>query len=64
MFTFEIPLGMIERLLANPYVGGGTLHPNMHLICVDEVCGLYKLAGMPEDVFNKKVSPLYLKGKA
>ena len=55
---------MIEKLLANPYAGDGTLHPDMHLIYVDEVCGLFKLAGMPEDVINKKVFPLYLKGKA
>ena len=36
----------------------------MHLIYVDEVCGLFKFAGMPEDVIKKKVFPLYLKGKA
>ena len=54
---------MIEKLLANPYAGDGTLHPDMHLIYVDEVCGLFKLASMPEDVVNKKVFPLSLKGK-
>ena len=59
---YEIPLGMIEKLLANPYAGDGTLHPDMHLIYVDEVCGLFKLAGMPEDVIKKKVLALYLKG--
>ena len=26
---FEIPLGMIEQLLANPYAGDGTKHPDM-----------------------------------
>ena len=31
---------------------------------VDEICGLFKLAGMLEDVVKKKVFPLYLKGKA
>ena len=55
---------MIEKLLANPFAGDGTLHPDEHLIYVDEVCGLFKLAGMPEDVVNKKVFPLYLKGNA
>ena len=60
---FEIPSGMIEKLLANPFAGGGTLHPHLHLIYVDEVCGLFKLAGMPEDVVKKKVFPLSLKGK-
>ena len=54
---------MIEKLLANPFIGDGTLHPDMHLIYMDEVCGLFRLAGMPYDVI-KKVFPLSLKGKA
>ena len=53
---------MIEKLLANPFAGDGILHPNLHLIFVDEVCGLFKLAGMPEDVIKNKVFPLSLKG--
>ena len=61
---FEIRSGMIEKLLANPFAGDGTLHPDLHLIYVDEVCGLFKLAGMPEDVIKKKVFPLSLKGEA
>ena len=36
----------------------------MHLIYVDEVCGLFKLAGIPDDVAKKKVFPLSLKGDA
>ena len=55
---------MIEQLLANPYVGDGTEHPDMHLIYVDEICGLFKLAGLPGDEVKKKVFPLSLKGKA
>ena len=27
---------MIEQLLANPYAGDGTEHPDMHLIYVDK----------------------------
>ena len=61
---YENPSGMMEKLLANPYAGDGTLHPDMHLIYVDEVCGLFKLAGLPKDVVKKKVFPLSLKGKA
>ena len=61
---YEIPLGMIEKLLANPHAGDGTLHPDMHLIYVDEVCGLFKLAGIPGDVVKRKVFPLSLKGDA
>ena len=46
---------MIEKLLANPFTGDGTKHPDEHLIYVDEVCGLFKLAGIPDDVAKKKV---------
>ena len=50
---------MIEKLLANPFAGDGTLHPGLHLIFVDDVCGLFKLAGIPDDVFKRR-SSLYL----
>ena len=53
---YEIPSGTIEQLLANPYAGDGTKNPDMHLIYVDEICGLFKLAGLPRDEANKKVS--------
>ena len=52
---------MIEQLLSNPYARDGAEHPDMHLIYVEQVCGLFKLAGMPEDVIKKKFFPLYLK---
>ena len=60
---YEIPSGMIEKLLANPFLGDGTKHPD-DLIYVDEVCGLFKLAGIPGDAIKKKVFPLSLKGDA
>ena len=55
---FEIPSGMIEKLLANPFAGDVTLHHDEHLIYVDEVCGLFKLADLPGDEVKKKVFPL------
>ena len=55
---------MIEKLLANPFLGDGTKHPYEHLIYVDEFCGLFKLAGVPGDVVKKKVFPLSLRGDA
>ena len=61
---FKIPSGMIEKLLANPFLGDGTMHPDEHLIYVDEVRGLFKIAGVPDDVIKKKVFPLSLKGDA
>ena len=61
---FEFPSGMLEKLMANPFTGDGTSHPDLHLIYVDQVCGLFKLAGVPEDEVNKKVFPLSLKVEA
>jgi hypothetical protein len=58
--AYEIPVGLIEKLLANPYAGDGTKHPDMHLIYVDEICGLFKLAGLSRDRAKKKVFPLSL----
>jgi len=60
---YEIPSGMLEELLANPYAGDGTVHPDMHLIYIDEICGLFNLAGFFEDGITKKVFPLSLEGK-
>src|SRR3954463_4898252 len=55
---------LIQDSLANPFTGDGTKHPDEHLIYVDEVCGLFKLAGIPDGVAKKKVFPLSLKGVA
>ena len=56
---FEIPSGLMEKLLANTFTGDGTKHPDEHLLYVDEVCGLFKLAGIPGYVVKKKAF-LYL----
>ena len=61
---YEIPSGMIEQLLDNPFAGDGTEHPDMHLIYVEEICGLVKLAGLPRDEAKKKVFLLSLKVKS
>ena len=58
---YEITSGMIEKVLANPYAGDGTKHPDEHLIYVDEVCGLFKLAGLPKMRLRRSFS-LYLWG--
>ena len=50
-------------MLANPYTGDGTKKTDMHLIYVEEICGLFKLAGLPRDEVMQKVFPLSLKEK-
>ena len=61
---YEIPSGMVEYLLANPYAGDGTEHPDMHLIYVEQICGLFKLAGLPGDEANKNFFPFIFEGKS
>ena len=51
---YEIPSDMTEKLLANPYTGDGTLHPDMYLIYVDETKKIY-----PEMKLRRRFS-LYL----
>ena len=53
---------MIEKLLANPFAGDGTLHPDLHLIFVDEVCGLFNLQVYPDMKLRRRFS-LYLLGE-
>ena len=59
---FQIPSGMMEKLLANTFAGDGTKHPDEHLHYVNDIYGLFKLAGIPDDVVKKKAFPLSLKG--
>ena len=61
---YEIPSGMIEQLLANPYAGDGTEHPDMHLIYVEQICGLFMLAGLPRDEIMKRFSLYLLREKS
>ena len=56
---FEIPSGMIVKLLANPFTGDGTLHPDLHLIYVDEVVDYLSLQVCPM-MLSRRRSSLYL----
>ena len=61
---FAFPSGIMEKLLANTFTGDGTKHPDEHLRYLDDICGLFKLEGIPNDVVKKKAFPLSLKGDA
>ena len=47
---FEIPSGMIEKLLANPFLGVGIKHPDEHLI-------YSSLQVYPEMLLRRRFSP-------
>ena len=44
---FEIHVGILEQVRANRYAGDGIVHPDMHLLVIKELCGLFKLSGLP-----------------
>ena len=56
---FVIPLGMVEKRLANPFTGDGKLHPDLHLIYVDEVVDYLSLQVYPR-MLSRRRSSLYL----
>ena len=56
---FEIPSGMIEKLLANPFAGDGTLHPDEHLIYVMKFLDYLSLQVCPM-MLSRRSSSLYL----
>ena len=64
MKLLALPSGIMAKLVANTFTGDGTKHPDEHLRYLDDICGLFKLAGIPDDVVKKKVFPLSLKGDA
>ena len=47
---------MLEQLLANPYAGDGTEHPDMHLIYVDEFMDYLYLQVYPEMKLRRRFS--------
>ena len=57
--VYEIPSGLMEKLLANTFTGDGTKHPDEHLRYVDDVCGLFKLQVYPMMLLRRRLS-LYL----
>ena len=56
---FEIPSGMIEKLLANPFMGDGTLHPDLQLIYVMKFVDYLSLQVYPMMLLRRR-SSLYL----
>ena len=57
-------MGIVDRSMNNCYAGDGTVHPGYHLLYIKELCELFKIAGVPEDVIMRKLFSLSLKEKA
>ena len=60
---FEIPIGIIEKIMDERYAGDGTVHPSDHLLKLKELCELFKVAGLSRESVMKKLFRLSLKDK-
>ena len=61
---FEIPMGIIDRVMNNLYAGDGSIHPSVHLLYIKELCELFKIANVSGEVIMRKLFSLSLKDKA
>src|ERR1041385_8108035 len=59
---YKIPIGIIDYVLANRYIGEG--HPGEHLVYLSQLCSLFKLAGVTMEFVMKKLFSVSLKDKA
>ena len=46
VIPFKIPMKIVERVMNNRYAGDGTIHPGDHLLFIQELCELFKCAGI------------------
>ena len=61
---FEIPIGIVDRVMDNRYAGDGTVHPGEHLLYIKELCGLFKIAGVSRELIMRKLFSISLKERA
>ena len=61
---FQIPMGIVERVMDDRYAGDGSVHPSAHLLKLTELCELFKVAGLSQEEIMKKLFPLSLKDNA
>ena len=52
---FKIPAKIVERVMNNHYSGDGTVCPGDHLLFINELCELFKCAGISMDQVKKKL---------
>ena len=45
---FEIPFGIIEKVMNDCYIGDGIVHPSVHLLKLTELCEFLKLQVLQE----------------
>ena len=62
--SFEIHIGIVDRVMENRYAGDGTVHPGEQLLYIKELCGLFKIAGVSRELIMRKLFSISLKERA
>ena len=61
---FEIPIGIVDRVMDNRYAGDGTVHLGEHLLYIKELCGLFKIACASRELIMRKLFSIALEERA
>jgi hypothetical protein len=61
---FKIPMKIVERVMNNRYSGDGIVPPGDHLLFIQELCELFKCAGISSSQVKRKLFSYQLKGRA
>ena len=61
---YKIPIGHVKRVMKNPFTGDGTKSAREHMELIEDICGLFRLSGIPEDEVKRKLLYLSLSGNA
>lgn len=60
----HLPNRKIEHVKANRYVDDDIVHPKEHIYMFEEICGLFRIAGLSRKEVKKKILCLSLEGHA
>ena len=61
---YKIPIGHVKRVMKNPFTGDGTKSAREHVETIEDICGLFRLPGIPDDQVKRKLLYLSLSGNA
>ena len=61
---FKIPVGHVKRVMKDPFAGDRTKSAREHVERIEDICGLFRLPGISEDLVKRKLLYLSLSGNA
>jgi hypothetical protein len=62
--AYQIPIGIAKKAIKLTFVGDGSQIAMGHLHVIEDLCSLFKLAGIPHDEVKRKLLYLSLSGNA